>query len=100
MGTFADTAYVAKRYRLPTEETKIPFSVSVCRKQTEVFHFPYAANITEVGIYVYDIIYVLELLNSNPRLPFIVLSTKKNKLPFSISVLQQTNGILPFPFSI
>jgi hypothetical protein len=33
-------------YRLPTKENKLPFSVSVCSKQTEVgrFRLPFAAN--------------------------------------------------------
>ncbi len=46
MGTFAETAIVDYRYFLPTKENKLPFSVSVCSKQTEVcrFCFPFTAN--------------------------------------------------------
>jgi hypothetical protein len=45
MGTFAKTAII-NFYRLLTKENKLPFSISVCRKQMEVyhFHFPFAAN--------------------------------------------------------
>jgi hypothetical protein len=33
-------------YHLPIKENKLPFSISVCSKQTEVccFHFPFASN--------------------------------------------------------
>jgi hypothetical protein len=45
MGTFAETAII-DFYRLPTKENKLPFSISVCRKQMEVcrFRFSFAAN--------------------------------------------------------
>jgi hypothetical protein len=46
MGMFAETAIVDYRYHLLTKENKCLFSVSVCKKQTEVFHFhfPLAEN--------------------------------------------------------
>jgi hypothetical protein len=34
-------------YRLPTKVNKLPFSVSVLRKQTEVCRFQYAANLRQ-----------------------------------------------------
>jgi hypothetical protein len=52
MGTFAETAIVV--YRLSIKEKQLPFSVSVCSKQTEVY-----------------------------RLRFL-LAAKKRKLPFSV----------------
>jgi hypothetical protein len=44
MSTFAERAIVDYRYRLLTKENKLPFSVSVGSKQTEIcrFHFPLA----------------------------------------------------------
>jgi hypothetical protein len=39
MGTFAETAKLFTVDRLPTKENKLPFSVSVCSKQTEVAVF-------------------------------------------------------------
>jgi hypothetical protein len=46
MGMFAETATVDTIYNLLIKENKLPFSVSICRKQTEVcrFHFLFAAN--------------------------------------------------------
>jgi hypothetical protein len=39
MGTFAETKTSFIVYRLLTKEKKLPFSVSVCSKQTEVAIF-------------------------------------------------------------
>jgi hypothetical protein len=39
MGTFAGQQLLIIIYRLPTKENKLPFSVSVCNKQTEVCRF-------------------------------------------------------------
>jgi hypothetical protein len=46
-------------YRLQTKENKLPFSLSVCSKQTEVcrFHFPFAANIRKLSFSIYTYIY-------------------------------------------
>jgi hypothetical protein len=46
MGTFAETTIDDTVYRLPTKENKLPFSVSICNKQTKVcrFRFSFAAN--------------------------------------------------------
>jgi hypothetical protein len=46
MGTFAEMLSSVTIYPLPTKENRRPFSLSVCRKQTEVcrFHFPFAEN--------------------------------------------------------
>jgi hypothetical protein len=46
MGMFAEQQTTITVYRLPTKKNKIPFSVSICSKQTEVCHvrFPFAAN--------------------------------------------------------
>jgi hypothetical protein len=43
MGTFAETAIVDYRLSFADQKTnKLPFTVSICSKQTEVcrFHFP------------------------------------------------------------
>jgi hypothetical protein len=47
MGTFAETAIVDYHLSFAgTKENELPFSVSVCSKQTEVCHFrfPFAEN--------------------------------------------------------
>jgi hypothetical protein len=38
-------------YRLPKKENKLPFSVSVCSKQTEVCHFSFPFAATEVAVF-------------------------------------------------
>jgi hypothetical protein len=46
MGTFAETAIIHCQVSFVGQGNKLPFSVSICSKQTEVwhFHFPFAAN--------------------------------------------------------
>jgi hypothetical protein len=39
MGKFTETVPLGSVYRLPTKENKLPFSISVCSKQTEVGRF-------------------------------------------------------------
>jgi hypothetical protein len=39
MGALVETAIVNPGYLLPTKENKLPFTVSVCSKQTEVAVF-------------------------------------------------------------
>jgi hypothetical protein len=50
MGMFSEKAIVDYRFRLPTKENKLLFSVFVYSKQTEVCHFlfPFAANIQKL----------------------------------------------------
>jgi hypothetical protein len=53
MGTFAETSSSIFVYCLPTKENKLPFSVSVFRKQMEICHllFLFAASKTDVAVF-------------------------------------------------
>jgi hypothetical protein len=52
MGTFAETAIVDLVYRLPTKKNKLPFSISVCSKQTEVCRFRFLYIYTHICKYI------------------------------------------------
>jgi hypothetical protein len=65
MGTFALSITV---YLLPTKENKLPFSVSVCSKQTEVccFHFQLTAkNGSFRFLYIHIYIYAVVLMEND-----------------------------------
>ncbi len=69
-------------YPLPTKENKLSFSVSVCSKQTEVFHFHFPlSKQTEVCHFHFLLSKQTEFCHF--RFPF---AANKWKLPFSLSL--------------
>jgi hypothetical protein len=49
----AEIAIVGFRLSFADQGNKVPFSVSVCSKQTEVFRFRFPFSANEIGFFVY-----------------------------------------------
>jgi hypothetical protein len=103
MGTLLKKQSPITVYSLLTKKNKLPFSVSVCGKQTEVCHFCYwfAANNEKLHTYT-------QISNAKQKTesqaiflnPFTVCSSCKRKFVVCPFVHEVTNGSLKEPTKV